>query len=96
MDKQQITTWIEAAQQEVDRISREGTARRCIPVQPTDTDILLRDGAEMMAAALEHIDALEAEIERLRLALGEASRQVDFMPEEVADFLRGDTDDVEW
>lgn len=45
---------------------------------------------------LTHIAALEAEIERLRLALGEASRQVDFMPEEVADFLRGDTDDVEW
>ena len=74
MDKQQITTWIEAAQQEVDRISREGTARRCIPVQPTDTDILLRDGTEMMAAALEHSDALEAEIDRLRSAAGAASR----------------------
>ena len=69
MDKQQITTWIEAAQQEVDRISREGTARRCIPVQPTDTDILLRDGAEMMAAALEHIEALEAELEAANVAV---------------------------
>lgn len=69
MDKQQITTWIEAAQQEVDRISREGTARRCIPVQPTDTDILLRDGAEMMAAALAHIDAQAAEIGALREAI---------------------------
>lgn len=76
MDKQQITTWIEAAQQEVDRISREGTARRCIPVQPTDTDILLRDGAEMMAAALERIEALEAELEA---ALAVATQEVGVM-----------------
>ena len=51
---------------------------------------------EDIEALLAHIEALEAENERLRLALGEASRQVDFMPEEVADFLRGGTDDVEW
>ena len=52
--------------------------------------------AQHVPRLVAHIYALEAEIERLRLALGEASRQVDFMPEEVADFLRGDTDDVEW
>jgi len=59
MDKARIEKWIEAAQREAIRICEGGAARRCIPVQPTDTDILLRDGAEMMAAALEHIEALE-------------------------------------
>lgn len=56
MDKQQITTWIEAAQQVALDQTRDANER----------DILLRDGAEMMAAALEHIEALEAELDALR------------------------------
>ena len=59
MDKQQITTWIEAAQQVALDQTRDANER----------DILLRDGAEMMAAALAHIEALEAELEALRDAL---------------------------
>lgn len=56
MDKQQITTWIEAAQQVALDQTRDANER----------DILLRDGAEMMAAALAHIEALEAELEAAR------------------------------
>jgi len=69
MDKARIEKWIEDAKREAIRVCEGGAARRCIPRQDTDTDILLRDGAEMMAAALAHIEALEAELEAARDAL---------------------------
>lgn len=66
MDKARIEKWIEDAKREAIRVCEGGAARRCIPRQDTDTDILLRDGAEMMAAALAHIEALEAELDAAR------------------------------
>lgn len=69
MDKARIEKWIEDAKREAIRVSEGGAARRCIPRQDTDTDALLDDGAEMMAAALEHIDALEAELEAATFAV---------------------------
>lgn len=61
--------WLESAQREADRISEEGTARRCIPRQNTDTDALLADGVVLMRSAMATIDALEAEIGALREAI---------------------------
>lgn len=69
MDKARIEKWIEDAKREAIRVCEGGAARRCIPRQDTDTDALLRDGAEMMAAALAHIEALEAELEAATFAV---------------------------
>jgi len=72
MDKARIEKWIEDAKREAIRVCEGGAARRCIPRQDTDTDALLGDGARMMVDVLAHIDALEAERNRLQQAVNEA------------------------